>query len=184
MSSINPKLLFALVAAIAVVAFLKLGNPYRKYGTEEFWQSATVEDVNSIPDEALLPGNRNGGVLMWAAMASSDPAVLSALVNRGADINENDAVLNGTPLSAAAGFSSNPAIIDELIKLGADVNREVSGNRHALIVAALFNTNPGIIERLVFHGADVNKVDINGDTALDLAIMNKNTVAISALEKL
>ena len=115
MGSVNPKILIALIAAVAIVVFVRLNNPYRTYSTEEFWQTATVADVNGVPDGALEPGNKNGGVLMWAAMVTKDPAVISALVNRGANINENDPVFQGTPLSAAAGFSTSPAVIDELI---------------------------------------------------------------------
>ena len=121
---------------------------------------------------------------MWAAMAAPDPEIISALVARGADINESDGIFKGTPLTGAAGYSSNPIIIDELIRQGADIDKERNNNEDALMIAAQYNSNPGIIERLVFHGADVTNKNTQGKTALDLAVENNNVVAKEALEKL
>jgi len=184
MSSVNPKLLIALVVVILLAVFIKMSNPYREYSTQEYWESATIDAVYSIPDEALVPGNKNGSVLMWAAMATKNPEILSALVQRGAEINEADGIFKGTPLTGAAGYNSNPAIIDKLIELGADISQNVNNNEDALMVAAQYNMNPGIVEKLVFHGADVKRKNSQSRTALDLAIMNNNEVAKQALELL
>ena len=184
MSSVNPKLLVALVVVIVLAVFIKVSNPNREYSTQEYWESATIDSVYEVPDEALEPGNRNGGVLMWAAMGTKDPEILSNLVKRGSQINEVDGIFKGTPLTGAAGYNSNPAIIDKLIELGADITQKVNNNADALMVAAQFNTNPGIIEKLVFHGADVKRTNSQGKTALDLAIENNNEVAKEALENL
>ena len=181
MSSVNPKLLIALVVVIILVVFIKVSNPYREYSTQEYWVSATIDSINKLPSEALVPGNRNGGVLMWAAMSTNDPEIISSLVNRGAQINEIDGVFKGTPLTSAAGYNSNPEIIDKLIELGADINQKVNNNEDALMVAAQYNTNPGIIERLVFHGADMKRKNSQGRTALDLAITSSNEIAREAL---
>jgi hypothetical protein len=184
MSSVSPKYIIALVLVVVFVVFIKVTNPYREFSTQDYWASATIESVHKVPDEALKPGNRNGGVLMWAAMTASDPKIISALVERGADINESDAVFKGTPLTGAAGYSSNPEIIDELIRLGADVNKKVNNNEDALMVAAQYNSHPGIIERLVYHGADITNKNLQGKTALDLATTHNNDVAKEALEKI
>jgi len=185
MSSVNPKLLIALAIVIAFAVFVKLNNPYRQYSTGEFWATATVSAVDEMPDEALKPGNKNGPVLMWAAMSVRDPKIISALVQRGADVNESDGnVFKGTPLTGAAGYSASPAIIDQLIQLGADVNHTVNNNEDALMIAAQYNRNPGIIERLVFHGTDMGRTNCPGHSALYLAIKNKNEVAREALERL
>ena len=184
MSSVNPKLLIALLVVILLTVFIKVTNPYREYSTKEYCELATIDSVHEIPDEALILGNINGGVLMWAAMATKDPEILSTLVQRGADINEADGIFTGTPLTGAAGYSSSPDIIDKLIQLGANINQKINNNEDALMVAAQYNTNSGIIERLVFHGADVKRTNFQGKTALDLAIMNNNKVARKALEVL
>lgn len=182
MSSVNPKLLIVLVVVILFAVFIKLSNPYREFSTREYWESATIDSVYEIPEEALKPGNRNGGVLMWAAMATNEPEIITALVQRGADINEADGIFKGTPLTGAAGYNSNPEIIDKLIELGADITQKVNNNEDALMVAAQYNTNPGIIERLIFHGAESNLKNKQGRTALELATKNSNEVAKEALE--
>ncbi len=181
---IKPVYLIALVLIVLLAAYIKISNPYREYSTQGFWEQATLESVYEIPDEALKPGNRNGPVLMWAAIGSSNPKVLSALVERGADVNESDGIFKGTPLTGAAGYTKNTEIIDELIRLGADINKKVHNSEDALMIAAQYNSTPGVIERLVYHGAKVSNKNKQGKTALELARKNKNKVAILALEVL
>ncbi len=177
-------MLATLVAAIVFVTYIKVSNPYREFSTQKYWQSATIESVNEIPDEALKPGNRNGGVLMWAAIASNNPDILSALVERGADINESDGIFKGTPLTGAASYSTNVEVIDRLIALGADINKKVHNNEDALMIAARQSKTPAIIERLVFHGADVYRRNARGETAYDIARRGKNKVTMRILSKL
>lgn len=184
MKAINPKLLIALAAVLLFVAYIKISNPYREFSTTGYWETASTNSVAEIPDEALLPGNKNGGVLMWAAMATNNPDILTALVERGADINESDGVFMGTPLSAAAGYTSNPDIIDRLIELGADIHQQVNFGEDALMVAARYNRNSAITEKLIEHGANPNRTNHSGQTALAIAVKNSNTGAKAILQPL
>lgn len=181
MESVNPKLLIALGLVIAVFLAVQISNPHRKYSSQRYWQTATLASVADIPDGALEPGNRNGGVLMWAAMFASDPQIVAALVRRGADVNESDGEFMGTPLTGAAGYSSHPAMIDALIRLGAKVDQRVNNDETALFVAARHNAHPGIVERLVFHGADAGHRNAQGRTALDVATASGNEIVRNAL---
>ena len=182
MKPVKPIYVIALLAAILAALFIVISNPYREFGTHEFWKSATLESVDEIPDEALEPGNRNGPVLMWAAMATNDPRIIEALVSRGADINEADGIFKGTPLTGAAGYSSSEEIIDVLIRLGADIQRKVHNNEDALMIAARYNNNPGIISRLIYHGADITNKNNQEKTALDIATEMNNTQAVDELD--
>lgn len=183
MKKVNPIFIGALVAAVILVVYVKINNPYREYGTKAFWVTATVEDVQRIPEEALAPGNKNGSVLMWAAMASNNPGVITALVGRGVDVNEPDVFFGGTPLSSAAGSNSNPEIITELINLGAKVNMYVGSNdKTPLIIAAELNPSPEIIEALIVGGADVNYKDLTGRTALEQALRFENRTVVDVLK--
>ena len=184
MKSVNPKLLIVLVLVIVFAGALKLMNPHKKYSTQEFWRTATAADVASIPDEALKVGNKNGGVLMWAATSTPDPAVITSLVDRGADINESDPIFTGTPLTGAAGYGNNPDVLRELVRLGADVHKRVNNAETALMIAAQYNDNPTIIQTLIDLGADVNAKNKQDLTALDLAKLKNNQSAVFALEKL
>jgi hypothetical protein len=181
MKSVNAKYLIALILVAVVAAGVKLMNPNKKYSTREFWQTATVESVAQVPEAALKAGNRNGGVLMWVAMGTENPEIFTALVARGADVNEVDPLFSGTPLTAAASYSSNPAIIRELIRLGADTKVRVNNASTALMVAAMYNTNPGVIEELLAQGADINAENAQGDTARALAVKFNNRIALNAL---
>jgi ankyrin repeat protein len=182
--SIKPIYIVALVAVILLAVTVKIMNPHKKYSTKEFWNTASLESVQQVPEEAMKKGNKNGGVLMWAAIGSSDPSIIKALVARGADVNERDGIFSGTPLTGAAGYNKNPAVITELINLGANMKMTVNNGDTPLMIAAMFNTNPGIIEVLVSHGADVNDKNLHGETALYLARSNDNKVAEKALSDL
>ena len=181
MKSVNPKLLIALAAVALLALGLKLANPHKKYSTRQFWDAATVSTVTRVPDEALKRGNKNGSVLMWAAIGAKDPAVLKALVARGADVNETDVIFGGTPITGAAGKNGNPAMIDALVSLGADVNGRVNNGETAVMVAAQYNTAEGIIDALKAAGADLDAKNAQGKTALDLAREHGNTTAEKAL---
>jgi len=185
MKSTNPKLIILLVLVIAFVGYLKISNPHKKYSQQAFWVSATVDDVYAIPSEALLPGNKNGPVLLWASTTTTNPEVIAALVSRGANINEQDTgmIFSGTPLSAAAGFNTNPLIIDELIKLGAEINKVVgTQDKTPLIIAAEINPESSIVERLINNGADTAYRDLTGRNALEQAIRFGNESVLHVLK--
>ena len=182
MTTVKPIYLIALLAVIAFVVYIKVSNPYRAYSSSSFWENATLASVSEIPEEALKPGNKNGPVLMWAAIGSQNPTVLRALVERGADINEADSFFKGTPLTGAAGYTKNPEMLKELIKLGADINKTVHSDETALMIAARFNQNPEIITTLIRLGSEINQESSNGETALDIATKSKNEVAIEQLK--
>lgn len=181
MSEVKPIYIVALVLAIALVAYIKVSNPHRKFSTTEYWEHASVESVYEISADALKPGNRNGPVLMWAAMAAENPQILAALVARGAEINESDGDLMGTPLSGAAGYSKHAAIIDELIRLGADIEKMVNNRETALMVAARYNKNPGIVRTLLKHGANKIRKNDSAQSALQIAKEHDNEIAVKEL---
>jgi len=181
--AVKPAYIVILILVVALLILVKVMNPNKKYSTREYWQTATIESVNEVPEETLKPGNKNGGVLMWAAMTTPDPEILSALIERGVDINEHDEFFSGTPLSGAAGYSEYPGIIRHLVSLGADINERVYGMHTVLQIAAMYNSNIGIIEELVALGANVDDINNEGETALDLAVKYENQIAIDALTR-
>ncbi|HET9475798.1 MAG TPA: ankyrin repeat domain-containing protein [Steroidobacteraceae bacterium] len=178
---VNPRLLLLLLAVVAVAAMVKLGNPHRKYSTREFWEQANVATVAEVPQQALAPGNRNGGVLMWAAMGANDPEILRALVARGADVNESDVMFGGTPMSAAAGKSEHPEMIGMLVSLGANPNKRVSNGDTPAMVASKYNRTRGIIEALAAAGADMSIRNNDGHDVLYLARAHQNETVERAL---
>ena len=154
MNSINPKLITILVASVALFVYVKISNPHQEYSTEAFWESATVDDVYNIPEEALLPYNKNGPVLMWAASVTNNPEIISAIIGRGVDVNEREIDFNATALSAAAYQNRNSEIIDELVRHGAEVNIVLGRLKKSPLVLAAEQNNASVTERLLFHGAN------------------------------
>ena len=181
--NVNPKLLAVLFAVIALAVGLRFLNPDKKYSTRQFWERSTVATVAEVPQRALARGNKNGGVLMWAAMGARDPEILKALVARGADVNETDVIFGGTPMSGAAGKSEHPEMIGVLKSLGADVNKRVNNGETPAMIAAQYNRTPGIIEALREAGADLDARSVQGKTALDFAKEAENEVVVAALRK-
>lgn len=183
MEGVQPKYLIALGITIAFGAWVVLSNPYREYSRQKFWEDATVATVAEVPDEALEPGNRNGPVVMWAAMSTDDPEIIRRLVERGADINESDGIFKGTPLTAVAAQSRHPHMLDALVALGADISVRVHNDQTPLMVAALYNRNPGIASRLIELGVDPHAVDSAGRSAMDLAQTSGNTVVATEITR-
>ncbi len=183
MHSVNPRFVVVFLAVVVVVVTYKLANPNREYSTQRFWENATAMTVAEVPDEALAPGNKNGPVLMWAAIAANDPQIIRELVDRGAQPYEKDILLSGTPLTGAAAYNNNPEIIRTLVKLGADVNQTVFFDDSPLIIAARYAKNPAVIEMLLEMGADPLHQNVRGDVALDFARRYNNPVGIQVLSK-
>ena len=98
---------------------------------------------------------------LHAATATRDPAVISVLLEAGADVHARDDFYSYTPL--------HPAAAAVLLEAGADVNSLAAGGRTPLHEAAASASNPAVIELLVAAGADVNAHARNGYTPLHSA---------------
>jgi ankyrin repeat protein len=126
--------------------------------------------------------------LHWAA-SSDDVVVLDALLDAGADIEANGAVLGGgTPLSDASGFG-NWAAARRLVERGALMRlsdaaslglldrmemifAQAPGPDREEITQALWSACNGVqlaaVQSLVQHGADINWIGWDEKTPLDL----------------
>ena len=152
----------------------------------KFWQTATVEDVNSaVANGADVSAEITGGwtALMVAAERNTSPDVVERLVKLGADVNAK--LDDGcTVLMIAAEDNPNPDVVERLVKLGADINARDNRRATALMAAVRFNTNPDVIERLVKMGADANVRGKTGRTALMIAArFNKHPDVVELLVK-
>ena len=106
--------------------------------------------------------------LHWAAL-NGDKKVIELLLARGADIN---AVTNEglSPLHIAAG-EGNYLAMELLLNKGAYINIVDNSNSTPLQYVV---SNPGddyqLVEKMIIRGANINTQDINGDSALHIAI--------------
>ena len=126
----------------------------------DFYGGITPDDVLAClragaDPNAELPVQRYRPLHMAAAY-SSNPAVITALVDAGADLNATSE-FGVMPLHAAAKWNSIPDIIEALVEAGADPNAgDPIYSLTPLHSAAKFNQNPAIAQTLLDAGADPN----------------------------
>ena len=119
--------------------------------------------------------------LHTAAWYNKTPAVITALVNAGADVNAR-AEWGHTPLHKAATFNETLAVITTLVKAGADVTARDKWGGTPLHKAATLNKNPAVITALVKAGANLDAKDKDGYTPLHTAAeFSKTPAVITAL---
>ena len=102
-------------------------------------------------------------VLMWAAEYNTNPDVIEALIDAGANVNVNAKNFSGrTALDYAAAYNTNPDVTKALIAAGANVNARNGLGMTALLEATRNRANPNladVIKALIDGGADVNARD-------------------------
>ena len=160
-----------------------LANPLdcARFNTATFFHLAPTEtvagcieagaDVNAGSvyrrDGSQLPGLTP---LHFASVWARDPAIVSLLVQAGAEVNARDDS-GGSPLHAAAGSTSEPAMIVALAEAGAELNVWRPGVHSPygwspLHLAVDRNRNPVVTAALLEAGADVHARQEDGPTSL------------------
>lgn len=170
------------VLTVLSIAQAPVQTACEDWATAEFWRTADPARVM----ECLEAGQRindwittgNWTPLHLAAMYSSDPEVIRALIGVGAILDASSPPANRTPLHQAARHNRNPEIARTLLQYGADTNSVNSVGRTPLHLAALFSENPAVVEEL----AGVTSVNISarlGETPLhDAARRRPNDVRV------
>jgi ankyrin repeat protein len=124
-----------------------------------------------------LPGSRERRQLSFAqATIDGNLRRMRLLHFAGADINARGQSVR--PLFLAAG-EEKLEVVRYLLDEGADVNARENWGSTALIEAASYG-HIDIIKELLLRGADINAISEQG-TALDIAIIRKNTAAADLL---
>ena len=170
-----------LVAWVGMSPVLAAGVSCESWNTAEFFDQGGAEDIsrclktrspNERDEDGMTP-------LHWAALFSTTPAVVAALVKAGADVNARGEG-GATPLHAAAGYNTTPAVVAALVNAGADVNVRDEDGWTPLHWAAGYSTTPAVVTALVTAGADVNARDELGVTPLHAAALLSTTSAVVA----
>ena len=150
---------------------------------EGFYKTLTPEAVVACLQAGADPDVRDktwgGTPLHIAASWNGNPAVLTALLDAGADLDARDK-WEWTPLHWAAAWNDNPAVPAALLDAGADPNARNEKDRTPLHIAAKWNGNSAVLEALLEAGSDPTLKDDDGDTPLELAIKERRTTEIVA----
>ena len=131
---------------------------------------APAPEVISVP--AAAPPEAGATLLHMAAGFGSDPYMIKALIEAGADPGARTEI-GATPLHAAAVMNSNPFVITALIEGGASPGARAESGVTPLHAAAHYNANPSVITALIEGGADPGARDDDGKVPFDYAKENE-----------
>jgi ankyrin repeat protein len=120
---------------------------------------------------AQTPPAPGAAEAFYPAIRSGDSAQVTALIQKGSDVNAKERRGGATPLMHAAAIGSLDAM-RLLIDKGADVNARNAAGATALMWAA---TDLAKVRLLVDRGADINVESTLGHTALELAAMSDSS---------
>ncbi len=129
-----------------------------RWGSEAFFAFATADivagciadgaDVNTVVAAPWVPA------LFTAAASTPDPAVVSILLEAGADVHARHGMWQDTPLHHAA-RSGTPQVVRALLEAGADVDAREDSGETPLHYAARSGTSE-VVRALLEAGADVD----------------------------
>ena len=126
--------------------------------TQEFFAWADTPRVTScLRQGADVTAHDPDGntALHWAARYTDRPAIVTALVKAGADLDARTTADSSTALHLAARYSDHPAVIAALASAGAPLETRNENGATPLHSAAAYNQNPAIITALATAGADM-----------------------------
>ncbi len=142
-----------------------------RWNTLDFFEAATLEQVvECLAAEAGVNARDEYGrtPLHYAALASTNPALIAALIDAGAEVDARDGG-GWTPLHDAAESNSDSTIVAALLAAGARVNARDGHSWTPLHFAARFSSSPGVIAALLDAGADAAARDDDGKIPWDYA---------------
>ena len=155
----------------------------KEWNTYSFFSKAGVADVSRCLNAGADPNTRDedgNTPLHEAVRYNKNPAVITALLKAGADVNARTPKTEygggETPLHFAA-RKENPAVITAFARAGAEVNARDKWGNTPLHDAAK-KENPAVITALVAAGAEVNARDQYGQTPLHEAATSNETPAV------
>lgn len=132
---------------------------------------------NSVSD--VDKGLDNRTTLQWAAARSTDPDVISFLVQSGVDINQSFETSRATPLQFALEQNKNSEITKRLLELGANPNLRLEDGRTLFHVAVSHIQDKTVLDSFKQHGADIFAVDTaNRANALHWAADHNDNLSI------
>ena len=169
--------------------FKKLRTLHREnWGTREFFQEATVEDVARCLEQGAKVAGQNlpNGLtpLHWAARCTIHKEVIEILIKNGADINVPERT-GLTPLHWAVQNPNIPVqIVDLMVQKGGDIHVRTRNTKATLIETAIRHaTNGEVLTHLIKLGCPVENDLVKGTPLIHRAVTNTHC-PIELLEEL
>ena len=137
-------------------------------------ETATVESLSKLLDydgTIVSSVGSQGNLLHRLARFNSDPAVITLLLDRGADVQAVDSIGDNALFKAALGKS--PEVVALLVERGIPVDAKNEFQETALFRAASYS-DPAVVAMFLELGADPSGEEYGAYTALHSAAANKN----------
>ena len=138
-----------------------------------------VDDKHDMLDLLLVDGVVPSSRDLHHVIGDEDLETMQKLLKHGADPNAES---GGYTALLSAIFDGSESIISSLIDHGAGLKNQGSPAWTPLNYAS-FRGNTGVVKILIKKGADVNLPDVDGVTALDIAIGNDRQELTKLLEE-
>ncbi len=173
------------IALLALAASPSGAGGCDDWNSAAFFSAATADEVRDCltgGSDPMARDDKGWTPLHMAAALTDDPAVLTALVDAGADPNAPAAKQGATPLHAAVQHSDDPVIVEALLEAGANPNAQTAGGEWTpLHAAAEHASDPAIVAALLNRGADPNARTDDNIAPLMLAARYAGNPAIVAV---
>ncbi|HZI62387.1 MAG TPA: ankyrin repeat domain-containing protein [Pyrinomonadaceae bacterium] len=133
-------------------------------------------DLNLVDEDDRTP-------LMHAVLAeNADHKIVNMLIERGADVNAEDAVRNWTALQFAAQIQRDD-IVKTLLENGASVDPvDTFGNSPLWVAVMNASSNLDVVRLLVQSGADPNRKNQAGVAPIDIAKQSGRNDILAVLQ--
>jgi uncharacterized protein len=155
----------------------------------DFFESCVAGQTEKVLREigensSLLEAhNTDGWTPLHLAAFFGHPALLEALLDKGAAVDARSTnAMKNTPLHAAAA-GGKADMVKLLLEKGADANARQEGGWTALHAAAQSGNRP-MVEVLLANGADLEARAANNQSPLDLALLKGHGEIVALLEQL
>ena len=133
-------------------------------------------DLNLVDEDGRTP-------LMHAVLAeNADNKIVNMLIERGADVNAEDAVRNWTALQFAAQIQRDD-IVKTLLENGASVDPvDTFGNSPLWVAVMNASSTLDVVRLLVQRGADPNRKNQAGVAPIDIAKQSGRNDILAVLQ--
>jgi murein DD-endopeptidase MepM/ murein hydrolase activator NlpD len=143
------------------------------------WQLGLVD----LPLGREAATSRQAPSTLFAVVKGGDVEALRALLTAKPDVDARDE-LGQTPLIYALSADAGPTMVGTLLAAGADVDATTHAGWTPLMYAARDSSSAEVVQLLMLAGADPTRVNVDGQTAADLARRNPDVASTWLLARL
>ncbi|GFR88534.1 ankyrin [Elysia marginata] len=178
--------------ADVVTAFLDKGMDVNYVSSDmqtALWSALNAKNFSLMETLIVYGANvdfasTDGVTILMQAVKNCSLRFMELIIENGANVNAQDANGNSALFHALQLCSMSKTVEDKvslLLKHGANVNHVNMSTATPLHLAAGQHNNVNVLKALLAQNPQVNAQDINGDTALHVAVQNSLEIKVKVL---